>query len=57
LECGHLPDDVPVLLELERDAAWAVGEEVLQQQQRLVGLPPLPPVERGQPEELTGPSD
>jgi hypothetical protein len=57
LEGGHLPDDVPVLLELQRDAARAVREEVLQEEQRLVRLSPLPPVERRQPEDLSDPSD
>lgn len=45
LEGGHPVDGVPVLLELRRDAPGPVREEVLQKEERFVGLPPLPPVE------------
>lgn len=38
LEGGHPGDGVPVLLELRRDAPGPVREEVLQEEERLVGL-------------------
>jgi hypothetical protein len=42
LEGGHPVDGLPVLVELRRDAAGPVREEVLEEEQRLVRLPPLP---------------
>lgn len=55
LEGDHLLDDLPIPLELQRDATGAVRQEVLEEEEGLVRLTPLPPVEPREPVRFPAP--